>query len=119
MGPGQEEARTPTVFDAVTPIEFNSSLELSAAHFRSRLQLCLVDARGDKKVGRVDMSVFALMQRQTSVTTSADGELTLFDLAGKTKVGRLSAAVQFTEDWDGLYLGPNPRPVRPVPEDKV
>lgn len=93
---------------------YSESFELPALHYRSRLMLTLVEARGEKKVGRAAMSVYAMMQRLSSVE-----ECSLWDLGHKRCVGRVSVSVDFEEDWEGLFLTNHPRQVPPAPADAL
>ena len=93
---------------------FNETFELPALHYRSRLQLTLVEAKSERKVGRASMTVYAVMQRP-----SIPAEHSLWDLGLKRCVGRVSLSVDFAEDWEGLFLAQHPRSAPPAPDDPL
>jgi hypothetical protein len=59
---GQELDCTHTVYQTPNPL-FNRKFVADVKHFKTDIRLVLVDASNDRKLGSVDTSVFAIMQR--------------------------------------------------------
>ena len=104
----KREFKSKSVFGSATPI-FNVRWTIKMEHFRSAVNLFLMDAHSHRRLATARLSCYALMQRDVdrqikSWKEAPTEQIILRGVSDNEEMGYLTAQASFEEDVDGLFL---------------
>ena len=104
----KREFKSKSVFGSATPI-FNVRWTIKMEHFRSAVNLYLMDAHSHRRLAIARLSCYALMQRDVdrhikSWKEAPTEQIVLRGVSDNEEMGYLTAQASFEEDVEGLFL---------------